>query len=125
MLKRITLHLARTAEFPEGSATRGYELIAPVNPHGHLDEAGWRCHHARCHVRRFWTGEPDRLGWLAHRPGGLHGAHWAIDYDRASSEDDEPLFKLESHRLLPGEYLTIEDRDDELHTFKVVDVQPV
>jgi hypothetical protein len=29
-LRSIRLELARTAEFPEGSAERGYEFVAPL-----------------------------------------------------------------------------------------------
>src|ERR1700733_950656 len=57
MLKHIFLHLARSPEFPEGSAERGYELVAPLNASNHLDVDEWKSHKAKCHVRRFWPGE--------------------------------------------------------------------
>jgi len=37
MLQLVTLHLARSSEFPRGSAERGYEIVAPVDASGHLD----------------------------------------------------------------------------------------
>ncbi len=37
MLQLITLHLARSSEFPAGSLDRGYEMVAPIDALGHLD----------------------------------------------------------------------------------------
>jgi hypothetical protein len=39
-LKRIRLHLARSKEFPAGSADRGYEFVAPLDSNGHIDPQG-------------------------------------------------------------------------------------
>ena len=36
-LKRIRLHLARSKEFPAGSADHGYEFVAPLDSNGHID----------------------------------------------------------------------------------------
>ena len=58
-LKRIRLHLARSKEFPEGSSSRGYEFVAPIDAKGHIDLELWRQHREHCRVRRFWNGEPD------------------------------------------------------------------
>jgi hypothetical protein len=35
VLKRIRLHLARSKEFPSGSASHGYEFVAPLDSKGH------------------------------------------------------------------------------------------
>ena len=70
MLQRITLHLARSSEFPEGSAERGYELVAPVDSSGHLDLKEWRKLRTQCHVRRCWRDEGERRGMLLHHAGG-------------------------------------------------------
>jgi hypothetical protein len=35
VLKRIRLHLARAKEFPSGSASHGYEFVAPLDSKGH------------------------------------------------------------------------------------------
>ena len=53
MVKRITLHLARNRDYPEGSATHGDELVAPIDGSGHLDGASWKADEAACRVRRF------------------------------------------------------------------------
>src|SRR4051794_38579517 len=78
-LHRVTLTLARCPEHPDGSSGRGYQIIAPLGPDGHLDVALWHETRDHCRVRRFWTGEPDCHGRLVHRAGGQGGATWLID----------------------------------------------
>ena len=41
-LKRIRLHLARSKEFPAGSADHGYEFVAPLDSNGHIDPQLWQ-----------------------------------------------------------------------------------
>ncbi|WP_262032276.1 hypothetical protein [Microvirga sp. Mcv34] len=79
MLYRITLHLARSKQFPEGSLRYGYELTAPLDAQGHLDQEEWVEKRAYCRVRRFWLDEGERHGVLVHRSGGAGGATWMID----------------------------------------------
>lgn len=76
MLKRITLHLARTPEYPEGSIRHGYEIIAPLDAEGRLDIKLFSVKKDHCRVRSFWGNEPVRYGRLEHRPGGVGGATW-------------------------------------------------
>ncbi len=120
--KRIVLHLARSKEFPEGSARHGYELVVPLTQDGHIDVAAWNERRDNCRVRRFWAGEPDAVGRLVHRAGGEKGARWIFDYDRATEFDDEAGYRLSDHVFAPGEYISIRDEDDEMHTFKVMTV---
>lgn len=125
MLYKATLILARCKEFPEGSSRFGYELIVPLDSAGMLSAAEWRELRAQCRVRRFWDGEIDRHGYLVHRSGGADGATWTIDYDPSRSTDDEAGFRLNKHRFAAGEYVSIQDEDEKLHTFQVVDLQPL
>jgi hypothetical protein len=125
VLHRITLHLARGKQHPEGSARHGYELLAPLDSTGHLDPEAWKVLRDHCRVRRFWAGEPDRNGRLVHWPGGFGGATWLVDYDDRSSEDDEAGYRLGAHIFAPGEYVSIKDEEGDLHTFVVVDLKPV
>lgn len=121
MLHRVTLMLARCPQHPEGSARRGYEIVAPLGPDGQLDAALWREVRDRCRVRRFWSGEPDGHGRLVHRAGGAGGATWLIDYDDRTTEDDEPGYRMGTHAFVEGEYVSIRDAGDgAYHTFKVV-----
>jgi hypothetical protein len=124
VLHQITLHLARSKEFPNGSANDGYDIVAPLDGDGHLDAAGWKTLRDRCEVVRF-VGTEERRGKLVHKHGGAGGATWAIDYDSARDDDDEAGYRLGSHSFVIGEYVSIRDGDDEMHTFRVVDVAPL
>jgi len=117
-VKKIRLELARTKGFPEGSSHHGYEFVAPLTADGHLDEAAWKAHKAECTVRRFWADEDDEHGHLVHVRG-----RWLFDYDGTSDEEDEPIFKLDRHTLVEGEYITITEHDGEMLPFKVVKVK--
>jgi hypothetical protein len=102
-MKRIRLELARDHEFPEGRRERGYEAAAPLDNDGHLVADEWRTSRERCRVKRFWHGEKDEFGHLVH----LRGGSWAFDYDAKPTDDDEPGFKFDRHRFIPGEYVSI------------------
>ncbi|WP_230530158.1 hypothetical protein [Microvirga roseola] len=123
MLYQITLHLARIKEYPEGSARHGYEITAPLDAEGMLGPVAWKAARAKCRVRRFWPDEFDRYGLLVHRPGGSGGATWVIDYDPERAIDDEAGYRLNRHRFVMGEYVSIQDEDEKLHTFQVVAVR--
>ena len=116
-LKTIRLELARTPEHPEGSAGHGYVLVAPLDEDGHLDVEAWRQRRSACTVRRFWVGEDDRDGRLIH----TRHRTWAFSY-APGEEDDTPLYRLERHRFVVGEYVTIAEHEGEAQTFRVVEV---
>jgi hypothetical protein len=119
--KRIELHLARSKEFPSGSAHHGYELVAPLDANGHIDPELWKTHRKQCRVHRFWHGEDDQDGFLVHKPGGSEHARWVFDYDASRDDDDEAGYRFGGHAFIPGEYLTLRDHKGE-HTFKVISV---
>lgn len=119
-LSLIRLELARDAEFPDGSARHGYELVAPLDAAGHIDAGAWRTSRSRCRVRRFWPGEDDEIGHLVH-----HGGGWAFHYDIAGdAATDEPGWRLGSHAFRPGEYVSVREQDGSLRTFRVASVRP-
>ncbi|WP_245903698.1 hypothetical protein [Humitalea rosea] len=97
-------------------------MLVPLRPDGHPDASGCRSSPTCCHIRRFWAGEPDRLGRLEHRAGGADGASWVIDYDETTATDDEAGYRFDIHAFVPGEYVTIRDRHGP-HTFRVVAVE--
>ena len=117
-LRRIHLELARDHDFPLGSSKHGYDLVAPLDDDGHLIAAEWRSVREQCRVRRFWGDEAAEIGRVVHKPGGV----WAFDYDPARADDDEPGFKLDKHRFLPGEYISITEHDGVRRTFRIVSV---
>jgi hypothetical protein len=118
-LKSIRLELARSAGFPDGSNNHGYTIVAPLTPDGHLDAETWRKHREMCRVVRFWGGDDEDVGHLVHRPGGS----WGITYDLFGDEGDESGFKLQGHLFRLGEYVSIRDDEDKLHTFRVVEIE--
>jgi hypothetical protein len=124
MLQRISLHLGRTASHPEGSSQDGYEITAPLDAQGRLVAEEWHGTREKCRVRRFRPGEPDRHGWLLHRAGGEGGASWGIDYDEASTDDDEVGYKLDRHRFAVDEYVSIREQDGDFLPYKVVAIRP-
>ena len=122
-LKRIRLELARSKEFPSGSARHGYEFVAPLDENGHIDPQLWQQYRDNCRVRRFWADEPEEIGRVVHKPGGAEHARWVFDYDPAATDDDESGYRFGSHAFTPGEYVSIRDEDGELHTFQVASVR--
>jgi len=119
-LHMIRLELARTPDFPEGSAQHGYEFTAPLTGDGQLDRDGWHQHRGACRVRRFWPGEDDEHGHLVrHRDG-----QWAFLYDGMAETDQEPIFRFDRHRFVVGEYVAITEHDGVQRTFRVVQVTP-
>lgn len=116
----IRIELARDHDFPEGSSERGYELVAPLDIDGRLDPAEWRKQRDRCNVRRFWAGT-QQVGHLIHTRGGT----WAVDYNPATKEDDEPGFRLDKHQFSLGEYVSFKEHDGVMRTFRVVAVEDI
>jgi hypothetical protein len=121
--KRIRLNLARSREFPAGSARHGYEFVVPLDEAGHINPELWRNHREHCRVRRFWNGAQEQIGQLVHKPGGAEHARWVFDYDPSRSDDDESGYRFGAHAFVPGEYVSIRDDQDELHTFRVMSVE--
>lgn len=117
-LKNIRLELARSKEFPDGSARHGYLLKAPLLADGHLDAGAWKAQRDQCTVRRFWGDAEEERGQLIHT--ARH--RWAFSYVPGDDADDEPIFRLDSHVFRPGEYLSITEHDGVERTFRVVSV---
>jgi hypothetical protein len=115
-LKKIRLELARTADYPNGSANHGYEFVAPLDAAGHLDGEGWRKYANACTCRRFWPGEDDQHGTLMHKRG-----RWVFSYE-LGDDDDDTIFKFDRHNFVVGEYVSVTEHDGTTHPFKVVSV---
>jgi len=115
---KVRLELARTPEFPEGSNKRGYEFVAPLDETGLLDVEEWRHHKTRCTVRRFWEGEDDETGLLIH----TRHKTWAFSY-APGEDDDEPVFRFDTHIFREGQYVSITEHDGVTRPFKVVSVR--
>lgn len=114
----VRLELARTAEFPAGSASRAYMLRVPLNAAGCIDEEALAKRPAMATVRRFWPNEADQTGQLIRNGGG-----WVFSY-AIGEDDDEQVYHLEDHPLRAGEYVTLTEPDGERYPFRVVRSQP-
>lgn len=123
-LKRVRLELARSPEFPDGSARHGYEFVVPLDSKGHIDAEQWRLHRNQCVVRRFWGDARPTVGRVVHKPGGPDHARWIFDYVAATDDDDEPGFRFGAHSFRIGDYVSISGRAGKSHTFKVASVEP-
>lgn len=115
----IRLELARTPDFPEGSASRAYLLRLPLNDDGLIDADALGRAPDRATVRRFWPNQPDMSGYVIHTPHG-----WAFSYE-IGEEDDEIVFHLESHPMRIGEYITLTEPDGSRLPFQVAGVKPL
>ena len=117
-LTRVILRLGRNPEagYPEGHDEYGYVIQAPLDADFKLDEALWRDKREFCTVRRFQPNETHADGWLRHR-GGV----WYFWYDEEDEGPAEPLFKLGSHELRPGEYVTVREGDGDVLTFRITE----
>ena len=118
-LSRIVMRLARNpgSEFG-GDDRRGYTLTAPLTADGRLDAEAFSKARAESSVRRFAPDEDPVIGRLARR-----GQNWFFDYDKDSSDDDEPVHRLGDHRFVVGEYVTVTDEDGQPLPYKIVEVQ--
>lgn len=68
--RQIRLELARESGHPEGDASVGYILVAPLDEVGKIDPMLWRTHGEACRVVRTRPREEDMRGHLAYQKGG-------------------------------------------------------
>jgi hypothetical protein len=115
--KSIRLELARTKDYPQGSASRAYLLRLPLEEDGLIDETVLRETPARATVRRFWPNEPDMAGYVMRAPNG-----WAFSYE-PGEDDDEAIFHLENHPIRLGEYVTLTEPDGRQLPFRVASIE--
>jgi len=114
----VRLDLARTPEFPEGSASRTYLLRLPLGDDGLIDEAAFSEQPQIATVRRSWQGEADKTGYLVRTRRG-----WALSY-ALGEDDDERLYHLEAHPIRLGEYVTLTEPDGTRLPFRVASLVP-
>lgn len=113
----IRLELARTGDYPQGSASRSYLLRLPLDDQGMIDEAARQAEPARATVRRFWPNQADLSGYVIRTRDG-----WAFSY-RLGEEDDETVFHLETHPIRLGAYITLTEPDGQQLPFRVASLK--
>ncbi len=115
---RIRLEVARSRDFPNGSARHGYEMVLPLLPDGRIDEKTLKTAPEAATVHRFWEGEGDAVGQVRHQRG-----RWLITYEPGGPED-EPLHRFPEHKFRLDEYVSVREATQAEHAFKVVSVRP-
>jgi hypothetical protein len=121
-LRKVTLHAARSKEFPEGSIRHGYDFVAPLTEDGRIDLESWKQHRGECFAHRFWADEPSMRGLLVHRAGGRGGSTWAFEWDSDDGDAEEAGYRFGDHAFKAGEYVSVGEADGQLLTFRVVKV---
>jgi hypothetical protein len=115
----ILLELGREpGGHPYGDSSHLYHLFLPLTGDGMIDPDSWRKSRSLCRVRRQRPGEPEARGLISHGPGG----RWYFEY--SPGEPTECGFRLETERFTVGEYVSIKEDDDRLHTFQIVSIKP-
>ncbi len=116
-LKTISLELARSPDKPEGDSGHGYVLRAPLDENGYFSRPEWVKARNFCTVKRLAGGGEAEAGLLILNKSG----NWVFSYAKGD-EDDETLFRLDDHRFVPGEYVSVIEHDGVGRTFRVTSV---
>lgn len=116
-LKTISLELARSPGQPQGDQGHGYVLRAPLDDNGYFNRPEWVKARNLCTVRRLADGRDAEVGLLILNKRGS----WVFSY-ATGDEDDETLFRLDDHRFVPGEYISVTEHDGIQRTFRVASV---
>ena len=94
--QHIRLELAREPDHPRGSASTGYDLVAPLDAEGRLDPAALKAAPERSHVRRFVDDATVVTG-----------------------------FRLGEEKFVLGEYVSLLTARGTQHTYAVKRLRPV
>jgi hypothetical protein len=115
--KTVRLELARTRDFPKGSASRAYLLRLPLDDSGAIDARAIGCEPAHATVRRFWPNERDRSGRIVATADG-----WAVRYDPGDAEGDG-VYRLETEAVRLGGEIRVTEPDGRLLTFRIASLR--
>ncbi|WP_339873241.1 hypothetical protein [uncultured Brevundimonas sp.] len=118
--QHIRLELAREPDHPRGSASTGYDLVAPLDAEGRLDPAALKAAPERSHVRRFVDDATVATGRLRHADDG----RWILDLDPGDAEDVTG-FRLGEEKFVLGEYVSLLTARGTQHTYAVKRLRPV
>ncbi|MBB3971379.1 hypothetical protein [Hansschlegelia beijingensis] len=121
-MKRVLLHLVHGGGQLHPSRRHGYDIVAPLDEDGRLNTDLWRSHWAYCRVIRFWGDSPSMAGMLRYRPAALEEEGWFLDFDPNSKDDDQFGYRLDIRKFMPGGYLSLHDRHDDVCKFQIVNV---
>lgn len=112
--KTIHLELARTPEFPEGSAAHAYVLRFPIDDNRFIKQSAMKHPSESPALHGLWPIKPNKTGVVMSRR-----ARRAFSYE-VGDTGDEGIFHLEHHPIMLGNYLTITEVAAKRLPFKVV-----
>jgi hypothetical protein len=116
---RVRITLARTPQFPQGSASHAYELIIPLAADNRIDQAAFKAAPGRASVQHVVPNRPPRRGAIL-----LQGGRFVLSYAPGDA-DDEAISHLENHPLGVGDYVTITEPGEEAQPYRVESVTPL
>ncbi len=97
----------------------GYVFQLPLDNNMRLLEDDWKQNDRPYIVTRFWQGEDEVHGVLV-----LHMRNsWLIKYGFPLSSD--PTVQLGEETMRVGEYLSIRDHSDEMHSFLITSIDEI
>ena len=115
--KSIRLELARTRDFPNGSASRAYLLRLPLDRRGLVDRSALTNEPAQATVRRFFPSEPDLIGYVVGTREG-----WAFSYG-AGEAQAHALCPVDPRPLRIGEHVLVTEPDGARLPFRVASLR--
>lgn len=109
------VHIRLEPAFPDkpaaAMAADSYELIAPLDPDGHLDAASWFEHRTACRAGPCGPGNADEQGRLIY----TCKRRWML-----VTAPDGPVLYLASHRFIEGGTVVLAASDGTIRPFRVV-----
>lgn len=116
---QIRLELAREPQHPQGDASSGYLITAPLDKDKRFDAALWKEYRDNCRVVRFRPNDRD-VGHLVHGPGG----NWSFRYDISGDNAEEAGLNLQNEKFVIGEYVSVRE-GDLIRAYRVTSVEHV
>lgn len=109
------MELARTQEFPRGSANRSYLLRVPVDAQGRIDGPSLERDPLAATVRRFWPSAPDLRGQVIRV-----GRDWAFAFHQGSGE---PLVRHQPELGFASEDVMLVEPDGRVLRYGIADLR--
>jgi len=114
--KSVRLELARSPEFPRGSASRAFLLRLPLCNDGWIDCEAINLNESQATVRRFWASEPDSLGKIVRSDG-----EWSLRF----GSDTSAGFRMPDDKLVVDQAISIQGPDGVELPFRVISIAPL
>jgi hypothetical protein len=113
--KNIRLELARTAQFPAGSVSRGYLIRLPLGDSDHVDRRTLQKTPHRATVRRYWSTEPDEAGVVEEASNGS----WALRCNGSAPR----MMLVENLPIRLGQLVSVVEEDGKKLPFRIASIR--